>query len=339
MPIDYEITHNHENGYIGIVSEYGAIELGRIDEEDDATANKSVTLVNFTKCADFDAMTTGGITSESTYEKNGTFKEINYKNRSWLSLSTLGSGSYYKGACKTLTIPADENGEIGAKNFKAQCRVDYETVKRLRQTGMLQFVIGDEDGAVLALIYFNKNSKTSNTAQYRCRVGKQDKNKINFTPNYQNLTTKSGNLISITKTGGVFAFDICGKKYQYRDDTLAEKKAMTITIFMGNMPGAVESFFSTSSNLGRMLVTDLSFRKDNVSYTYDIPNRYPEGCVVKVEGESTKVYVNDVESPGDEVRGSKYFFAPPGETKVRFYHSEFSTPAPTIKAYIREAYL
>ena len=181
--------------------------------------------------------------------------------------------------------------------------------------------------------------RISNTAHYRCRVGKQDKNKINFTPNYQNLTTKSGNLISITKTGGLFAFDICGKKYQFRDDTLAEKKAKTLTVFMGNMPGAVESFFSTSSNLGRMLLTDLTFRKDNVLYTYDIPNRYSEGCVVKVDGESTKVYVNDVESPGDEVLGSKYFLAPPGETKVRFYYSEFSTPAPTIKAYIREAYL
>lgn len=340
VPIDYEIEDNHENGYIGIVSQYGAIELGRIDEEDDATANKSVTLINFTKYADFDAMTTGeGITSETTYGKTGTFKEISYNGRSWLSLSSLGSGNYYKGACKKITIPADENGEVGAKNFKAQCRVNYETVKRLRQTGMLQFVVGDEDDAVLALIYFNKNSKTSNTAHYRCRVGKQDKNKINFTPNYQNLTTKSGNLISITKTGGLFAFDICGKKYQFRDDTLAEKKAKTLTVFMGNMPGAVESFFSTSSNLGRMLLTDLTFRKDNVLYTYDIPNRYSEGCVVKVDGESTKVYVNDVESPGDEVLGSKYFLAPPGETKVRFYYSEFSTPAPTIKAYIREAYL
>lgn len=277
VPIDYEIEHNHENGYIGIVSQYGAIELGRIDEEDDATANKSVTLINFTKYADFDAMTTGeGITSETTYGKTGTFKEISYNGRSWLSLSSLGSGNYYKGACKKITIPADENGEVGAKNFKAQCRVNYETVKRLRQTGMLQFVVGDEDDAVLALIYFNKNSKTSNTAHYRCRVGKQDKNKINFTPNYQNLTTKSGNLISITKTGGLFAFDICGKKYQFRDDTLAEKKAKTLTVFMGNMPGAVESFFSTSSNLGRMLLTDLTFRKDNVLYTYDIPNRYSE---------------------------------------------------------------
>lgn len=109
-PIDYEITHNHENGYIGIVSQYGAIELGRIDEEDDGEANKSVQLINLTKYADFDQMTTGeGVTSEKTFGKTGTFKSLNYNGRSWITLSSLGSGNYYRGACKTITLPADEN--------------------------------------------------------------------------------------------------------------------------------------------------------------------------------------------------------------------------------------
>ena len=340
VPIDYEITHNHENGYIGIVSQYGAIELGRIDEEDDGEANKSVQLINLTKYADFDQMTTGeGVTSEKTFGKTGTFKSLNYNGRSWITLSSLGSGNYYRGACKTIALPADENGEVGAANFKAQCRVDYETVKRVRQTGILQFVIGDEQGEVLALIYFNKTSKTSNTAHYKCRVGGQDKNKIEFTPNYANLTTKSGNLISITKNAGLFEFNICGKKYQFRNDTLAAKKAKTVTIFMGNMKGATESFFSTEANKGRMLLTELSFRKDKVPYRYDIPNRYQLGCTIRVDGESSKVYVDNVISMDDEVLGSTYFLAPPGETTVQIHCSEFSTPEPTVKAYIREAFI
>jgi hypothetical protein len=37
--------------------------------------------------------------------------------------------------------------------------------------------------------------------------------------------------------------------------------------------------------------------------------------------------------------GTKYFKAPPGETKVQFYFSDFSVPAPTIEARIREAWL
>ena len=34
VPVDYEIKHNHENGFIGIVSEYGVIQLGHVNEMD-----------------------------------------------------------------------------------------------------------------------------------------------------------------------------------------------------------------------------------------------------------------------------------------------------------------
>lgn len=146
-------------------------------------------------------------------------------------------------------------------------------------------------------------------------------------------------MISITKNAGLFEFNICGKKYQFRNDTLAAKKAKTVTIFMGNMKGATESFFSTEANKGRMLLTELSFRKDKVPYRYDIPNRYQPGCTIRVDGESSKVYVDNVISMDDEVLGSTYFLAPPGETTVQIHCSEFSTPEPTVKAYIREAFI
>ncbi len=34
VPVSYDITHNHENGFIGIASKYGAIQLGKIEEAD-----------------------------------------------------------------------------------------------------------------------------------------------------------------------------------------------------------------------------------------------------------------------------------------------------------------
>ena len=40
VPISYEITHNHENGYIGIVSEYGAMQFGQISERDEEVKQK-----------------------------------------------------------------------------------------------------------------------------------------------------------------------------------------------------------------------------------------------------------------------------------------------------------
>lgn len=84
---------------------------------------------------------------------------------------------------------------------------------------------------------------------------------------------------------------------------------------------------------------DLSFRTDSVTYLHDIPNRYKAGEVLTVDGPSAKMYINGIPSLNDEAVGSKYFKAPPGETKVELYYSDFSDPAPTITAKIREAYL
>lgn len=63
-----------------------------------------------------------------------------------------------------------------------------------------------------------------------------------------------------------------------------------------------------------------------------IQYRYQPGCTIRVDGESSKVYVDNVISMDDEVLGSTYFLAPPGETTVQIHCSEFSTPEPTVKA-------
>ena len=83
----------------------------------------------------------------------------------------------------------------------------------------------------------------------------------------------------------------------------------------------------------------MSFRKDNVQYRVDIPNRYAEGDVITIDGETTKMYVNGVPALGDEVKGSKHFHVPPGESKIQFYFSEFCDPKPDVTVRIREAYL
>lgn len=239
---------------------------------------------------------------------------------------------------------AMEKYDISMKNSDGSMKSLMEVMENMRDS--LRGLPKDEKAAAAAALGGQEAMSgllsivnASNTAHYKCRVGGQDKNKIEFTPNYANLTTKSGNLISITKNAGLFEFNICGKKYQFRNDTLAAKKAKTVTIFMGNMKGATESFFSTEANKGRMLLTELSFRKDKVPYRYDIPNRYQPGCTIRVDGESSKVYVDNVISMDDEVLGSTYFLAPPGETTVQIHCSEFSTPEPTVKAYIREAFI
>lgn len=329
VPISYEITHNHENGYIGIVSEHGAMQYGYVDELDGEVQQKSQVLVNYQKTSDYDAMTNGEGILTDNFPRNGTFKPVSLAGKQWLALDNVGSGPSWHGASKIVTLPADAGGSVGAVNFLAQTKVYYATGK-VDQTGLLQFAVGDENGQLLASIHIFKATYANNTATAVLRVGTNEFKRINYMPTDQNITSRDKGQIYIKKTGAQFEFYFGGVKYPIRVPEFTNKKGTTLTIFLGQI--------GTYTNLlTRMYFDYLIFQKNNVNYWYDIPNRYRNGSVLYIDGDTTKAYVDGVKS--EEITGSDYFLAPPGETKVQFYYSNFSVPPPTIKAKIREAYL
>jgi predicted phage tail component-like protein len=327
VPISYQITHNHENGYVGIVSEYGAMQYGYVDELDKEIRTKSQVLVNYSKASDFNAMTNGGGVLTDNFPTNGTWATY----YDYLALGGAGSGTTWHGASKTMTIPADSSGASGAQNFLAQARVWFET-GTVAQTGILQFVIGDESGNHLASMHIMKDSTTNNTARVITQVQLQEKHRIYYEPNSKSVTNQANGWISITKTGELFNFYFGGKTYSVRVPAAASRKGLTLTIFLGQYGTR-----GSGSLVHRMYFKNMVFQKNNVNYWYDIPNRYRNGSVLYIDGETTKAYVDGI--PSEEITGSNYFLAPPGETKVQFYYSDFSAPAPTIEARIREAYL
>ena len=328
-PISYNIQHNHENGYVGIVSEHGAMQYGYVDELDGETRQKSEVLINYQNAAAFSAMTDGDGVLTEDFPTDGTFALISESGKQWLGLSNRGSGPSWHGASRQVTLPADSNGEIGAQNFYTQTRVWFET-GRSNQTGLVEFVIGDEAGQLLASIHIIKATTTSNVATAVLRVGTNEFKRIEYNPTSKNVTTRDKGQIYIQKVGELFSFYFGGSVHSIRVSAFASKKAKTITVFLGQ-------YGDYSQLVTRMYFDYLTFRKDNVGYWYDIPNRYRNGSVLYVDGETTKAYVDGIKT--EEITGSDYFLAPPGETKVQFYYSDFSDPPPTIEARIREAYL
>ncbi|MBU3876481.1 phage tail family protein [Faecalicatena sp. AGMB00832] len=334
VPVDYTITHNHENGYIGIVSEHGVIELGSPDEVDAEIRQKSQVLVHYRNAQEMGAMVDGqGILTEN-FPKNGSFKTVTINGQKVLALDNVGSGSNWHGASKMVSLPADSNGEIGAANFLAQSHVWFET-GRVPQTGLLEFVVGDENGQHLASIHIFKKSTNTNLANAIMQIQLAEKKRILYEPNYKSVTAKgTGSNIYIRKSGELFEFYFGGGKYQFRVPSLANKKAATLTIFLGQWGTR-----GAGNLVSRMYIHNVLFQKDHVKYWYDIPNRYRANSTVYVDGSASKVYVDGVVSLDDEQVGSTYFLAPPGEMKVQFYYSDFSNPGPTAEAKIREAYL
>ena len=327
VPISYEITHNHENGYIGIVSEDGVIQYGSVNEQDTEKRHSEV-LLKYSQATDFDAMTSGKgiLASNDNFPMNGTLRAF----EAGLALQDAGSGSGWHGGARQVTLPADVNGETGSANFKAVVNVQFETSK-ISETGLLEFVIGDTDGNHLASIHIIKSSASDSRCSAIFQVRAVEKGRVQYEPNSASVTNSKNGQMYIQKSGELFDFCFGGKTYSYRVPEAKDKKALTITVFLGK--------YGTNATVNTMLFKSMSFQKNNVEYTVDIPNRYQEGDIITVDGETTKMYVNGIPMLGDEVKGSRYFHAKPGATKVQFYVSEFCDPKPEITARIREAWL
>ena len=334
--VDYEIAHQHENGFIGLVSQYGVIQLGKQEEADGENYEASEELFNGYSLFQDDHGT--------SYQnpENTTQGTLEVKNVAGYNVMALKGGQatsgYWNGGMRTLTIPVDSEGRRGAKNFYCYTQHWFET-GLMGQTGAQTIAFLTGDNKVICAMSINKSDATGNTARIEWFApGNTLLRREEFQP-----TAYEGNPFNL-KMGCHNDFLKEGEKLRifwygsYMERNIPEIKDMEcekIQIWIGQWG---------DRNLTNQYVThnylkSIRFRKDNVDKYKDVPNRYRAGDVVSIDGESTKVYVNGMPAKGDEINGSNYPKVPPGTTEVQFCYSSFSAPPPQIKAKIREVYL
>lgn len=335
--VDYEITHNHENGFIGLVSQYGVIQLGKEEEADGENYKASENL--------FDGYSLFQDDHGTSYQnpENTTQGTLEVKNVAGYNVMALKGGQatsgYWNGGMKTLTIPVDSEGRRGAKNFYCYTQHWFET-GLMGQTGAQTIAFLTGDNKVICAMSINKSDTVGNTARIEWfSPGNKLIRREEFQP-----TAYEGNPFNLKMGGGHNDFLKEGEKLRifwygtYMERNIPEIKDMEcekIQVWIGQWG---------DRNLSNQYVThnylkSIRFRKDNVDKYQDVPNRYRAGDVVSIDGESTKVYVNGMVAKGDEITGTDYFKVPPGTTEVQFCYSSFSSPPPHIKAKIREVYL
>lgn len=333
VPISYEITHNHENGYIGIVSEYGAMQFGQISERDEEVKQKSEVLLNYANGQEiYNALTKGGAFI-SPYLNNGAFRVNTVDNVKYLEIDSnnVGSGSYWHGAGGYKKIPADTNGHVGAKNFKASAKVWFQGTAA-RQQGAIDFCISNGSDIIASFQIWDGQTGT-HQSYVDMFIGKTLKKRYAYNADASGWSSRNDGQIYIQKSGELFTFGFGTERYQFREPSMKDVEADQINVFLSLASG------DTYWQMTWACVEKISFRTDSVDYNYDIPNRYPSGTIVAINGEEGRIYVDGVPHMEDEITGTQYFLAPPGETTVQFTYSDFSEPAPTIKARISEAYL
>lgn len=335
--VDYEITHQHENGFIGLVSQYGVIQLGKQEEADGENYEASEELFNGYGLFQDDHGTSYQNPENTT---QGTLEVRNVAGYNVMALKGgQATSGYWNGGMKTLTIPVDSEGRRGAKNFYCYTQHWFET-GLMGQTGAQTIAFLTGDNKVICAMSINKSDTVGNTAHVDWFAPQNKKIKtLDFQPtsyedNPFNLKMGGGHN-DFLKEGDKLRIFWYGKYYHFTIPEIKDMVCEKIQVWIGQWG---------SRDLGNQLVThnylkSIWFRKDNVEKYRDVPNRYRAGDVVSIDGESTRVYVNGMVAKGDEITGTDYFKVPPGTTEVQFCYSSFSSPPPQIKVKIREVYL
>ena len=336
--IDYEVTNNAETGYLGIVSEHGVMEFGKIDEVDGTVYQQNETLATLNDFINAKDDTAGKDAMHPLYGTSGTLATDSWHGKTFLKFGSVGTkkGSA-NGGMRTFILPADSNGDTGCKNWYSYFHLlFYANV--MGQTGEMSISFLTEDNKLIAGCNWYKTDSVGNTASYDFVVYNPDvkssdamAGKVLKTWNYTTSHLQSQN-------PWYWDWGHCdlryGKYYTYTVPEIENMKCAKVQISIkqwGDRNGNKFMYYAGFDNF--------YIQKMHVDKWNDVPNRYSKHSVLSIDGETSHFFVNGMQKQSEEILGTQYFKAAPGKTKIKFYVSEWTKTQPTIKVRIREAWL
>ena len=338
VSIDYDITTTSETGYIGLVSENGIMQYGKIEELDGETYRQSEWLASiddFYKCND----DIGGTdVMHPSYGTNGTLAEHTWFDKKFIGLGSVGTKKgNANGGLRTLVLPADSSGDAsGAQNFYCWFHLCFYA-GLMGQSGEMCINFLTEDDKLICGCNWYKTDAIGNTGHYEIWANGKALKNWSFTTSHlqaQNPFYYKWGSCDVLKEGANIRFFFWARYYNFYIPEIENMKCAKIQI-------AFKQWGDRSGNkvMSMMGFDVIDFEKMNVEKWKDIPNRYPNGTNITIDGKSSHVYVNEMARPEDEVLGTQYFKAPVGTSEVKVTCSEWTKSQPTVKARIREAWL
>lgn len=338
VSIDYDVQTTSETGYIGLVSEEGIMQYGKIEELDGETYKQSEWLASiddFYKCSD----DIGGTdVMHPSYGTNGTLAEHTWFDKKFIGLGSVGTKKgNANGGLRTFVLPADSSGDTsGAQNFYCWFHLCFYA-GLMGQTGEMCINFLTEDDKFICGCNWYKTDAIGNTGHYEIWANGKVLKNWQFTTSHlqaQNPFYYKWGSCDVLKEGANIRFFFWARYYNFYIPEIENMKCAKIQI-------AFKQWGDRSGNkvMSMMGFDVIDFEKMNVEKWKDIPNRYPNGTNITIDGKSSHVYVNGMARPEDEVLGTQYFKAPVGTSEVKVTCSEWTKSQPIVKAKIREAWL
>ena len=338
VSVDYDITTTSETGYIGLVSEEGIMQYGKVEELDGESYEKSewlASIKDFYNCND----DIGGTdVMHPSYGTNGTLIEHTWFGNKFIGLGSVGTKKgNANGGLRTLVLPADSNGDTsGAQNFYCWFHLCFYS-GLMGQTGEMCINFLTADDKLICGCNWYKTDAIGNTGHYEILANGKVLKNWEFTTSHlqaQNPFYYKWGSCDILKEGANIRFFFWARYYNFYIPEIENMKCAKIQI-------AVKQWGDRGGNKFMSMIgfDVIDFEKMNVEKWKDIPNRYPSGTNITIDGKSSHIYVNGMARPEDEVLGTQYFKAPVGTSEVKVACSEWTKSQPIVKAKIREAWL
>lgn len=259
----------------------------------------------------------------------------------YLAPSSFGTVTdFWHGPSITRTIPADQSGEVGAKNLTltyAQKMSIGSANSATNQAGAFQVLLvsgSGDDRKIVAGVYVYKFSG-GKTGKMRFYVNGSIAAEISVDLSYNNKYFTESKTSTITKTGKTVSFDVCGIKRTYNYDAIADMAVNEVTFTMTQY--AQKPALSYNGLFWAKLV------KNNCETWKDIPNKFSANDVVVADCRSGEIYLNGVLDHRLGALGNDWegFCLTPGINQIGASYSDWVAKeyAPNFTIRYREVFL
>lgn len=337
-----KVKHNAENGYVGLVNNNTAFEIGDRKEVDSETVKRSEVLLDFrgNKIEDGFARATKNISVTNSPENlTGTSELVTVDGKKRVKLREQFSGTYNASYSSSLSweIPADSTGQKGSLNDYIFCKLVYQ-LDSVAQCGFIKVTVTDANNHFL---YGIETYKRYNGLYCGFNVfATNNNNDYNFLKTLDFDSSSDANKNPFAKKRGQFEIKrndekiqvyFNGSHYNFSVPEIRGKKSAKIHVTIGAFHG--------KPIIPHLYLDELMYRKDFVQTTRDIPNRYSIGSTVAINSEDDTVYIDGIAKASEVVDGSQWLAIPPGNSQLEIYFSSFVQKKPTVTIEFEERWL
>ena len=339
------IKNNSENGYVGIVNAQSAFEMGNREEIDAEIVKESEVLLDYRGSNILkgfqDAVKRVAVTNDNRERLVGTLSKTSLWGRHHIELSERGAFEKDRNNAQSLTwaIPTDSSGEVGSLNDYLLWRQVFMAATA-NQYGFIKVTVSDTDGNFLYGVETYKRYQTLDCEySFFTTDGKGGYKYIKWwyfigtgaqVSKLDPFSTEKG-WTELKRNDDKVQVFFNGSYYDFVTPELKDKKSAKIHITLG----AVRD----KPLLPHMYIDEFMYRKDFVSVSKDLPNRYPIGSTIIINNEEDTIMVDGINKFGDRVHGSSWIKLPPGKSQLEVYTSSWVKKKPTVSIEFEERWL